>query len=95
MHELVRTDDGVHRTDISAMRTADAQSLVDKRDRLAHLGLRDFSEWHHVATQQCGQTLDRIFATRRTQIDRGRFVRDCRGVRAAPRVSALGALRLW
>jgi hypothetical protein len=33
MHELMRTDDGINRAGAAAMRAADAQRLIDNRDR--------------------------------------------------------------
>ena len=95
MHKPVCADDGVHRTNVSAMRAADAQCFVNKRNGFPHISLRGRHEWHHVATQQAGQTLDRVFAARRAQVYRGRIVHDRRGIRPASRVSTLRTLRLW
>ena len=94
MHELVRTDDSIHRTDGSAMRAANAKVLNDERNRLFYIYLGGFGKRDYIAAEQVGQSPNRVFATRRAQVYWDRIVHNCRRIGPASRISALGALRL-
>ena len=88
---MVSADNGVDRTGVAAMRTADAERFVDNRDRRYDR----FLKWYDFPAEKFGQPSYRVLSTRRAEINSRRSINKCGCERPTSRVAALGALRLW
>ena len=76
------------------MRAANAQHLINKCDRIAHIFPAGRFERYDVAAQQAGQPSHSIFASGRAQVNFYAIVHDCSGIWPASGVSTLSTLCL-
>jgi hypothetical protein len=88
----MRTDNGIDRAGITAMRAADTQRFIDKGDTACRdtVGYR---LW--VTAEQVSKPANRVVATRGAQIDCCLTGNDRRGIWPAAGITALGTLCLW
>jgi hypothetical protein len=92
MHQMLCADDSVDRASVAAVCATDAVTFVDYRDTA--LNSRLFGERQDFFAEQARQSLHCFVATRRTQIYGDAVFDNSGSVRAATRITTLGALRL-
>lgn len=94
VHQLARAEYRIHRADVDALATADADGFVDDGADARPVPAETRIERFGRGAQQSGQRPDRCLVARRALIDVGLAAGHGLGVRAAARIAAQGALRL-
>jgi hypothetical protein len=90
VHELVRTDNGVDRTCVAAVKAANARGLIDNGHRRYYA----LGQGNNFSAKQTRKPPNRVIAAGRAEVDCSSSVDHRRSIRSAPGVATLGALRL-